>query len=216
MDELMLMEYLKSKGIDNMSEHEFIHKFKEFMHKYGGTSYMRYHNDMDDWYPDYDIKYRKRMSPMKRHQDYSEYPYTEYPEFHMTEVHSRRGSGKYYGGFNRMQDEYYNEHFDEESAKLIVADMYHIEKGRKNIGEKFNMHKAKEVYDRYKTVLASDVTIWDIYVAINAQYHDYYDLFKSWFSGDVESKIIESAVIFWFKDPDYNKGFKLTDYFHGM
>ena len=53
----------------------------------------------------------------------------------------------------------------------------------------------------------------DVYVAINAQYHDYCELFKSWFGDGVEQKIIESAVIFWFKDDDYKDGFKLWNYF---
>lgn len=57
------------------------------------------------------------------------------------------------------------------------------------------------------------VTHADVYVAINAQYHDYCELFKSWFGDGVEQKIIESAVIFWFKDDDYKDGFKLWNYF---
>lgn len=44
-------------------------------------------------------------------------------------------------------------------------------------------------------------------------YHDYCELFKSWFGDGVEQKIIESAVIFWFKDDDYKDGFKLWNYF---
>lgn len=51
------------------------------------------------------------------------------------------------------------------------------------------------------------------YVAINAQYHDYCELFKSWFNDGIEQKIIESAVVFWFKDDDYKDGFKLWNYF---
>lgn len=39
------------------------------------------------------------------------------------------------------------------------------------------------------------------------------ELFKSWFGDGVEQKIIESAVIFWFKDDDYKDGFKLWNYF---
>ena len=42
---------------------------------------------------------------------------------------------------------------------------------------------------------------------------DYCELFKSWFGDGVEQKIIESAVIFWFKDDDYRDGFKLGNYF---
>ena len=35
---------------------------------------------------------------------------------------------------------------------------------------------------------------------------------KSWFGDEVEQKIIESAIIFWFKDDDYKGNFKLWDY----
>ena len=45
MDELMLMEYLRDKGIGkNMSEQEFMNKFKEFMSKGSRSHYMRRHN----------------------------------------------------------------------------------------------------------------------------------------------------------------------------
>ena len=91
--------------------------------------------------------------------------------------------------------------------------MYHTENGKTHSGEKFSMMKAKEVQDRYRGMLSTDITLADIYVAINAQYHDYCELFKSWFGGNIESKIIESAIVFWFKDTDYDKGFKLTEYF---
>lgn len=46
MDELMLMEYLRDKGIGkNMSEQEFMNKFKEFMSKGSRSHYMRHHGD---------------------------------------------------------------------------------------------------------------------------------------------------------------------------
>lgn len=227
MDELMLMEYLRSKGMGDMSEQEFIHKFKEFMHKNGNTSYMRYHNDIEDWeYPSEgmrEMRYRRSM-PMKRSQLGYYDMYAEYPEYAM---HSERKYGKPYGGFNMMQNDMYGypmntmksmkgmneEHFDEPYAKHIVNSMYHVENGRKHAGEKFDMHKAKEIHERYRGIIPHDVTIADVYVAINAQYHDYEELFKSWFGSNIESKIIESAVVFWFKDTDYKKGFKLGEYF---
>ena len=68
--------------------------------------------------------------------------------------------------------------------------------------------RVKRVSNNQKTVTHADV-----YVAINAQYHDYCELFKSWFGDGIEQKIIESAVIFWFKDDDYKDGFKLWNYF---
>lgn len=230
MDELMLMNYLKSKGMEDMSEQEFMHKFKEFMRKHGKTSYMRYHNDIEDWdYPTEDMremKYRRAMSPMKRSQLGYYDMYAEYPEY---AAHTERRYGKPYGGFNMMQDdmdEYpmdmntmrskrgmNSEHFNESYAKYTVGNMYHVEGGRKHVGEKFNMAKAKEIHERYRGTIPSDVTVADIYVAINAQYHDYCELFKSWFGSGIEQKIIESAMVFWFKDTDYNKGFKLGEYF---
>ena len=83
------------------------------------------------------------------------------------------------------------------------------ENGRKYVGEKFDMTKAKEVCERYRGIIPHTITHADVYVAINAQYHDYCELFKSWFGDGIEQKIIESAVIFWFKDDDYKDGFKL-------
>jgi hypothetical protein len=53
----------------------------------------------------------------------------------------------------------------------------------------------------------------DIYVAINAQYHDYAELFKNWFNDNIDQKIIESAIVFWFKDVDYKAGNKVVEYF---
>lgn len=227
MDELMLMKYLKSKGIEDMNEQEFIHKFKEFMRKQDRTSYMRYHNDdMDFDYPMddmMDIKYRRgrpmKMNKLGYYDMYAEYPeYAAYSESRYGRPHSRFNT--MYDGIdaytsNTMKSMYgmQNEHFDEYHAKHIVSEMYHIENGRKHVGEKFNMAKAKEVHERYSGMIPQNVTISDVYVAINAQYHDYEELFKSWFGGNVESKIIESAIIFWFKDTDYKKGFKLTEYF---
>jgi hypothetical protein len=75
------------------------------------------------------------------------------------------------------------------------------------------MSKAKEVRERYRGLIPQDITIADIYVAINAQYHDYCELFTSWFGSNIEQKVIESAIVFWFKDTDYKKGFKLMEYF---
>lgn len=52
----------------------------------------------------------------------------------------------------------------------------------------------------------------DVYVAINAQYHDYCKLFDSWFGGNIDNKVFESAITFWFKDVDFD-GDKVWDIF---
>ena len=105
------------------------------------------------------------------------------------------------------------EHFNESYAKYTVSQMYHTENGRKYVGEKFDMSKAKEVCERYRGIIPQSVTHADVYVAINAQYHDYCELFKAWFGDNIDTKIIESAINFWFKDDDYKGGCKIWKYF---
>ena len=104
------------------------------------------------------------------------------------------------------------EHFTESEAKYLVADMYHTENGRKYSGEKFDMHKAKEICERYRGILPTSVTVADVYVAINSQYHDYAELFKNWFGDGIEQKIVESAIVFWFKDADCKAENKVVEY----
>lgn len=105
-------------------------------------------------------------------------------------------------------------HFDEYVAKHLVKDMHHRDANMNIVnGEYFSMDKAAHVCDTYKKIHHLDITPEDVYVAINAQYHDYCKLYKSWFGSNVDNKIIESAMCFWFKDEDYNKGSKLINYF---
>jgi hypothetical protein len=91
--------------------------------------------------------------------------------------------------------------------------MYHKDSGKKYVGEKFNMSKAKEVFNQYSNVLPEHITEEEVYIAINAQYHDYCKLFKMWFGSNVEPKIIESAMVFWFSDDDYTEESKVKKYF---
>lgn len=85
----------------------------------------------------------------------------------------------------------------------------------KSTREKFDMLKAKEICERYRGITPQSATHGDVYVAINAQYHDYCELFKAWFGDSVDSKIVESAINFWFKDDDF-KGNKVWKYFNMM
>lgn len=112
------------------------------------------------------------------------------------------------GGYN--DDSY---HFDEYEAKEVVEQMYHVKDNKKYIGEKYDMNKAHEICERYKEVLPNDVEPCDVYVAINAQYHDYAKLFEEWFGGNIDNKVFESAITFWFKDVDFD-GDKVWEYFH--
>ncbi|UWI19991.1 MAG: hypothetical protein [Bacteriophage sp.] len=112
------------------------------------------------------------------------------------------------GGYN---DDGY--HFDEYEAKEVVEQMYHVKDNKKYVGEKYDMNKAHEICERYKEVLPDDVEPYDVYVAINAQYHDYAKLFEEWFGGNIDNKVFESAITFWFKDVDFD-GDKVWEYFH--
>lgn len=195
MDELMLMEYLKSKGMD---EQGFMDKFKEFMtnHNRGSyrgssrTSFNRGHypeglEPFEGW--DRHITGRKGMMP----------------EYNRGGMRMNRG----------MSDEFSGEHFIPSEAEYIVSEMYHTENGRRYTGEKYDFEKAKEVCERYRGFLPSTVNPVDVYVAINAQYHDYANLFKSWFGDRIDHKVIESAIVFWFKDEDNPGTAKLVNYF---
>lgn len=207
----MMYNYLKSRGMGGMNEHEFMDKFKTFMNKYRRGA-MRHGEEgnffpMDDRYSDF---------YMRRHGK---------PDEFMNMFGSGRNerfSGRFNAGMN--EEDMYNamrymrysmnegEHFDESEAKYLVANMYHTENGRKYTGEKFDMHKAKEICERYRGILPSSVTPADVYVAINSQYHDYAELFKNWFGNDVEQKVVESAIVFWFKDADCKAENKVVEY----
>ena len=70
----------------------------------------------------------------------------------------------------------------------------------------FGRNCAKNVFDKYVRNINSSITVWDVYVAINAQYHDYVRLYSEWFrninKNELDNKIIESAITFYFKDED--------------
>lgn len=100
-----------------------------------------------------------------------------------------------------------------EAYRRVVEQMYHVKDNKKYIGEKYDMNKAHEICERYKEVLPNDVEPCDVYVAINAQYHDYAKLFEEWFGGNIDNKVFESAITFWFKDVDFD-GDKVWEYFH--
>lgn len=107
-------------------------------------------------------------------------------------------------------------HFTHSNAKYEVSEMRHTENGNKHIGEKYPIEKAEEVYKRYKSMLPEDVTVADVYVAINCHYHDFAQLYKAWFGDNIDTKIIESAIVFWFKDDEFPEGDKLWKYFKKM
>lgn len=163
---------------------------------------------------------RQKYARGMRRDSYGEYPedttYNRMYDGYNRREYMRGHSRGYDSLFDRFLNGGESEHFDEHRAKHLVSKMYHMEPGNKMVsGEHFSMTKAKDVYETYKKMYDLDITLEDVYVAINAQYHDYYTVFKTWFGTNIDSKIIESAICFWFKDADYDRGSKLWNYFQG-
>lgn len=80
-----------------------------------------------------------------------------------------------------------------------------IPRGHKEYGFK-ELNWSEKDFDKYVRNINSSITVWDVYVAINAQYHDYVRLYSEWFrninKNELDNKIIESAITFYFKDED--------------
>ena len=150
------------------------------------------------------MRSRGSMKGSRRHRDYQwddmEYNRHDWDEYPM--IHHMRS----------YKDYMPEDSFEEYEAKEIVSEMYHFENDHKQRGEHFDMHKAKEVYEKYKNHFTVKASPCDVYVAINAFYHDFSKLFKLWFGNNIDEKIILLAVTFWFQDDDY-QGNKLMDYF---
>ena len=134
-------------------------------------------------------------------------------EFHELASASMESEPVYLAKTEEVMTHQSDTHMSEIEAREVVSGMYHIEGGRKYIGEKFDMYKAKEVCERYRGLIPTSTTVCDVYVAINSQYHDYAELFKSWFGDGIEQKIVESAIMFWFKDADCKAENKVVKYF---
>lgn len=178
MDELMLIEYMKNKGMDNLNEEEFMAKFKEMSERNSHR---------------FDTMTEPYNEPYNYKNNYDRDMYRVYDQMK-----------------NSLPEQ---EHFNGPYAKYIVSNMCHYEGNKKYTGEKYNMEKAKDVFNRYRGMIPTNVTHTDIYVALNSQYHSYAYLFKMWFGDNIDQKIIDSAILFWFKDPSYKKGFKLCNYY---
>lgn len=191
----------KSSGRDS---NRMMEEFREFIEskrkgrdgRNSRSDYSRHsHRNRDD-YEDDDDYYNERSHRSRRHDD----------DGMMQMMEMMYG---YRSGNNR---EHSNKHFNEKEAYETVDDMYHVKDDKKYVGEHYPMDKAHEVREKHSLL---DYTIADIYVALNAQYHDYCELFEKWFASNSDSKLIESAIDFWFFDDDF-EGNKVWMYFNEM
>lgn len=108
-------------------------------------------------------------------------------------------------------------HFTEPYALYQVSQMYHTNnKGIKIDAPLFSIEATKKIYDRRIRPLNKDIAIWDVYVALNAQYHDNINLYEKWFpnatNNEIEDKIVEATISNWFEDEDASSD-KVWEYF---
>lgn len=207
MDDIWMLEMMRKRGREDKEFSNFMkNRFTEYAR--GGRRGMMRHSG----YPDYEHEWSKPYNKYHEDMDWDDYYTNRHNDSEIYDVISNL-SPEDKKRMMRMMAGEDTEHFGKEQAKYLVSQMYHVENGRKHTGEHYSYDKATEIMQRYIGMIPHGTTPCDIYVAINAQYHDYATLFKSWFGDNIDSKIAESAIIFWFKDDDYKDGSKLLNYF---
>lgn len=55
----------------------------------------------------------------------------------------------------------------------------------------YSPEDAKKIYDKRVKNINSNITLWDVYVALNAQYHDNIILYEKWFGNISEDEMKE-------------------------
>lgn len=111
--------------------------------------------------------------------------------------------------FGNMFDGHYNEAF----ALYDVSEMHHKDKmGKVYQGEHWSMKEIMEAGIKPH----APYNEWDLYVALNAEYHDSCEGLKErhpeWSEEKVEKEIIHSGIDFYMKDEDWATKRKVWDY----
>lgn len=102
-------------------------------------------------------------------------------------------------------------HYNECFAREDVAGMHHKStKGEVVKGEHWNIEQVTSAIKGMS--ISGNANIWDVYVALNANWHDKNIKFVEWFGADHEKKIIEDAINFYFMDEDGPKEGKIWKY----
>ena len=96
-------------------------------------------------------------------------------------------------------------HYNECFAREDVSKMYHKNpKGETIKGEHWNIDQVAAVIKGMS--IPSSTNIWDVYVALNANWHDKEVKFAQWFGSESDQRIIEDAINFYFMDADAPDG----------
>ena len=113
-----------------------------------------------------------------------------------------------------MHEVFCGPHYNEAFALEDVACMYHKNKKGETVkGEHWNM---EQVLNAIKGLpIPGNATPYDVYVALNANWHDKETRFSEWFPEEHEKRIIEDSVSFYFNDMDAPEG-KIWVYMESM
>lgn len=131
--------------------------------------------------------------------------------------HIKEHEPEFYWDFMReIHELYLGGHYNEEFGKWEVSQMHHKgTDGKIYKGEHWTVEQVSEVYEKYKSKLKKEDTVWDVYVAVHSYWHDNCVKYKEWFGEDYEAKIIEGCLNYFFLDEDAPSG-KIWFYYKGM
>lgn len=122
----------------------------------------------------------------------------------------------YWDIMRKTHEMMYGMHFDKEYAEWQVDHMYHIgDDGREYKGERWSLKDTSGVMQKYRGRIPGEYNEYDVYVALNAQWHDTICTAKRHFSTieDAEAYVIDEAVAVWFNDQDWPSHDKVWRYF---
>lgn len=108
----------------------------------------------------------------------------------------------------QMHEDFCGPHYNKEIAESVVDKMYRkSDSGDVVYGGHWSLAQVQEVFTAYKSSFKNPKdNVYDLYVALNATYNDLVRVFKSDFPENYEKKIVEYAIVFWFKDDDAPEG----------
>ena len=113
-------------------------------------------------------------------------------------------------GMGGMNEHEFMDMFDSRSDRF--SDRFNESGMGGNDMDKMMRYMRNSMNGEHFTESEAKYLVADMYVAVNSQYHDYAELFKNWSGDGIEQKIVESAIVFWFKDADCKAGNKVVEY----
>lgn len=123
---------------------------------------------------------------------------------------------RYWAFMRQVHELMYGKHFDAEYAEWEVEQMYHIgDDGKEYKGEHWTMRDAASVAQKYRGRYPGEYNEYDIYVALNAQWHDAICVAKRHFPSieEAEDYIIDETIAVWLNDSDWPVHDKVWRYF---